>query len=157
MELLDVLLILGVFLPLLFVGIWQLNRVNPNRKAVKAGDSSIKELYNVYNQQVQDVLKIKDKQIQSLSAKLRTSEQEEEEEPDNPVKPVTWEEITALVHTTYPKIDKILPLAKKQIMDMTKGMTLQEILEYVKQFTGNKQSEGSSTPVESATYNPNWA
>ncbi len=157
MELLDVLLILGVFLPLLFVGIWQLNRVNPNRKAVKAGDNSIKEMYNTYNQQVQDVLKVKDKQIQSLSTKLRNYEQEDEEEPDNPVKPVTWEEITALVTTQYPKYAALLPLAKKQIMDATKGMTMKEILGYVKQFTGNQQSQTPFANAQSVAYNPDWA
>jgi len=157
MELNEILLILGIFLPLLFVGVWQLNRVNPNRKAVKAGDNSIKEMYNTYNQQVQDVLKVKDRQIQSLSTKLRSFEsEEEEEEPDNGVKPVTWEEITALVNSTYPKYVNLLPLVKKQVMDATKGMTMKEILQYVKQFTGNKQSEGTSNP-ESIAYNPNWA
>jgi len=157
MELIDVLLVLGVFLPLLFVGVWQLNRVNPNRKGVKAGDSSIKEMYNVYNQQVQDVLKVKDRQIQSLSTKLRSFEsEEEEEEPDDGVKPVTWEEITALVTSTYPKYANLLPLAKKQIMEATKGLSMEEILTYVKQFTGNKESQGTPSP-ESIAYNPNWA
>jgi len=157
MELIDVLLVLGVFLPLLFVGVWQLNRANPTRKGVKAGDSSIKEMYNVYNQQVTDVLKVKDRQIQSLSTKLRSFEsEEEEEEPDNGVKPVTFEEITALVNTKYPKYANLLPLVKKQVMEATKGMTMTEILNYVKQFTGNQESQGTPTP-ESITYNPNWA
>jgi len=156
MQLLDVLLILGVFLPLVFVGIWQLNRLNPTKKAQKAGDSSIRELYSVYNDQVSDVLKIKDKVISSLQAKLRNFEEEEQEEPDDGVKPVTWEEVTALVTTHYPKYAGLLPLVKKQVMEATKGMTREEILNYVKQFTGNKQSEAVTTP-ESATYNPNWA
>jgi len=157
MELNDVLLILGIFLPLFFVGIWQLNRLNPNKKAAKAGDSSIKDLYSVYNNQVTDVLKLKDKAIASLSAKLRNFEEDnEEEEEDNGVKPVTFEEITALVNTKYPKYAKFLPLVKKQVMDATKGMTMQEILEYVKTFTGNQQSQESPNP-ESVAYNSNWA
>jgi len=155
-ELIEVLLILGIFLPLLFVGVWQLNRVNPTRKGAKAGDSSIKELYSVYNQQVNDVLKIKDKQISSLTAKLRVFDEPNEEELDNGVKPVTWDEITALVTTQYPKYANLLPLVKKQVMDATKGMTMQEILEYVKTFTGNKQPQESPTP-QSITYNPDWA
>jgi len=156
MELNDVLLILGVFLPLLFVGIWQLNRINPNKKAAKAGDSSIRDLYSVYNNQVSDVLKLKDKAISSLQAKLRNFEAEEEEEPDDGVKPVTWEEITALVNAKYPKYTPLLPLVKKQVMEATKGMTLEEILNYVKQFTGNQQSQGQTTP-QSIAYNPDWA
>jgi len=161
MELLDVLLILGVFLPLLFVGIWQLNRVNPNRKATKAGDNSIKELYSVYNQQVTDVLKVKDKQIQSLSAKLRLYEDQTEEESP--------EQVADLIKS--PEIQKILeekgvnpqllnnPVIQKYIKKYTKGMSIEQVLEIAQQLgllKGNKKSEGSSTPG-SIAYNPNWA
>jgi len=59
-EIIEVLLILGIFLPLLFVGVWQLNRANPTKRAAKAGDKSISDMYNTYNLQVQDVLKVKD-------------------------------------------------------------------------------------------------
>jgi len=156
MEFNDVLLVLGVFLPLLSVGIWQLNRLNPNKKATKAGDSSIKELYEVYNTQVSDVLKIKDKSIASLQAKLRNFEETDEEDDTGTQKMVTFEEISALVQQTYPKYAPMLPLMKKQIMEITKGMTLEQILEYVKQITGNKQSKAGVSP-ESAQYNPNWA
>jgi len=156
MEFNDVLLILGVFLPLLLVGIWQLNRLNPNKKANKAGDSSIKELYSVYNTQVSDVLKLKDKSIASLQAKLRNFEEPNEEEEPGNEKQVTFEEITALVKQTYPKYVTMLPLMKKQIMEITKGMTLEQVLDYVKQFTGNQQSQGAPNP-ESTTWNPNWA
>jgi len=155
MELNEVLLFLGMFFPIFFVVIWQLNRLNPNKKAQKAGDNSIKELYNVFNNQVTDVLKLKDKQISSLAAKLRISEEEEEEE--DPIgKPITFEEITALVKQTYPKYAPMLPVFKKQIMEITKGMTLEQVMEYVKQITGNKQSQEGLIP-ESPEYNPNWA
>jgi len=158
MELNDVLLILGVFLPLLFVGIWQLNRLNPNKKANKAGDSSIKELYSVYNTQVSDVLKLKDKSIASLQAKLRNFEEPEEEEETkgNKDKQVTWEEIQTLVKTQYPKHAILLPLLKKQIMEATEGMSMEEVLDYVKQFTGDQQSQGA-TNLQSIAYNPDWA
>lgn len=116
-----------------------------------------------------EVISSKDMTITTLKDELRSVKgklyktlaleaEEEEEEPDNPVKPVTWEEITALVTAKYPnsKYIKLLPLAKKQIMDATKGMTMKEILEYVKSFTGNQEPQGSSNP-ESVAYNPNWA
>jgi len=156
MELIEVLLVLGVFLPLLLVGVWQLNRLNPNKKATKAGDSSIKELYTVYNTQVSDVLKLKDKSIASLQAKLRNFEEPDEEEQPGDEKQITFEEITALVNQTYPKYAPILPLMKKQIMEITKGMSLDQVLDYVKQLTGNKQSQAVPNP-ESTAYNPNWA
>jgi len=161
MELIEVLLILGVFLPLLFVGIWQLNRVNPNKKAAKAGDSSIKELYSVYNDQVSDVLKIKDKVIASLQAKLRNYEEENEEEEPEP--------IADLIKS--PEIQELLkqrginpsllnnPIIQKQIKKYTKGMTIEQVLEIAQQFgllKGSKESQ-SGIKQESQEYNPNWA
>jgi len=162
MEIIEVLLILGIFLPLLFVGVWQLNRVNPNRKASKAGDSSIKELYSVYNQQVNDVLKVKDKQIQSLSAKLRIFEEEPEEEMTEPV--------ADLIKS--PEIQKVLqergvnpavlnnPVIQKYIKKYTKGMTIEQVLEIAQQFgllKGNKQSQSPLANAQSIAYNPDWA
>jgi len=161
-EINDIFLILGIFLPLLFVGIWQLNRVNPNRKAVKAGDKSISELYNVHNQQVTDVLKLKDKQISSLSAKLRTYEGETDEEQP--------EQVADLVKN--PEIQKLLqakginpalldnPIISKYIKKYTKGMSIEQVLEIANQLgflKGNKQSQGDTLPNEPSTYNPNWA
>jgi len=159
-EIIDVLLILGVFLPLLFVGIWQLNRANPSRKGVKAGDSSIKAMYDVYNTQVQDVLKVKDKQIASLSTKLRNYEEEPEGEP---------EEVSNLIKN--PEIQKILqqrginpalldnPLVQKYIKKYTKGMSVEDVLAIVNQLgllKGNQQSQGDAIS-SSQGYNPNWA
>jgi len=153
MELIEVLLFLGVFLPCFFVGIWQLNRLNPIKKGLKAGDSSIKEMYGVYNQQVTDVLKVKDKQISSLSAKMRNYEQEDLVEELGPnEKGATFEEIQKLVHTTYPKYDTILPLFKKQIMEGVKGMSLNEIIQYISTLTGKTtQVTESGIPPFGAT------
>jgi len=161
-ELNEIFLILGIFLPLLFVGIWQLNRVNPNKRAAKAGDSSIKELYSVYNQQVNDVLKVKDKQIQSLSAKLRTFEEEpEQEEP---------EQVADLIKN--PEIQKLLqqrginpallenPIIQKYIKKYTKGMSIEQVLEIVQSLgflKGDKQPQGETLPNVQSDYNPNWA
>jgi len=137
MELNEVLLILGIFLPLFFVGVWQLNRLNPHKKANKAGDSSIKELYSVYNNQVSDVLKLKDKVISSLQAKLRNFEEEPEEEeqsisPDD-VSPILKE------YGVDPAILQI-PFIRDKFKEFTKGMTIQEALALVNQF---KKSSGS--------------
>jgi len=159
-EIIDVLLILGLFLPLLFVGIWQLNRVNPNKRAAKAGDSSIKELYSVYNQQVNDVLKVKDKQIASLTTKLRNYEEEPEEQT---------EEVTELIKS--PEIQKLLqqkginpalldnPVIQKYIKKYTKGMSIEQVLEIANQFgflKGNKQSKEGAIG-QPAEFNKDWA
>jgi len=161
LELLDVILVLGVFFPLLMVGIWQLNRTNPGRKAVKAGDNSIKEMYSVYNTQVTDVLKVKDKQIASLTTKLHNFEEEIEEEP---------EEVADLVQN--PEIQKLLqakginpalldnPIIQKYIKKYTKGMSIEQVLEIAKQLgflKGNKQPGDVSSQAEQSGYNPNWA
>jgi len=65
-------------------------------------------------------------------------------------KPVTWEEITALVNTEYPKYKLMLPLFKKQIMQGTKGMSMQEVLNYVKQFKENKESGGIAAQTDAS-------
>jgi len=119
-----------------------------------------------------DVLsKVNEETIERLSSELRKStgranrlqalrnndSEEEEETPEDGRKPVTFEEIQALVNTSYPKYAALLPLLKKQVMDATKGMTMEEVLGYVKQFTGNKQSQGNVATQDAAGYNPNWA
>jgi len=157
MEITEVLLILGIFVPV-FIGImWQLNRINPTKthqkKASGAAESSVSELFAVQTEQIKEIVKSKNNQIKSYQQQLR---QNDEELDPGDEKQVTFEEITALVKQTYPKYAPMLPLMKKQIMEITKGMSLEQILEYVKQITGNKQSEASLSP-ESAQYNPNWA
>jgi len=161
MELNEVLLILGIFLPCFLVGVWQLNRINPNKKAAKAGDSSIKDLYSVYNNQVSDVLKLKDKAISSLQAKLRIFETEPEEE--------TPEEVADLIKN--PEIQKLLqekginptvldnPVIQKYIKKYTKGMTIEQVLEIANQFGLLKGSKGSKDPLtqQSQEYNKDWA
>jgi len=161
-ELNEIILILGIFLPVFTVTVWQLNRLNPTKKGLKAGDSSIKEMYLTYNQQVQDVLKVKEKQIQSLSAKLRVSEEVPEEEEQ--------EQIVDLVKS--PEIQKILqekginpalldnPIIQKYIKKYTKGMSIEQVLEIANQLgflKGNKQSQGETVSNEQQPFNPNWA
>jgi len=162
MELNEVFLILGIFLPVFFAAIWQLNRINPHKKASKAGDSSIKELYSVYNTQVSDVLKLKDKVISSLQAKLRNYDEEnEEEEP---------EQITDLIKN--PEIQELLkqkginpalmdnPIIQKYIKKYTKGMSIEQVLEIAQQFGLLKGSKESKSPLDdpkSTIYNPDWA
>jgi len=159
-ELTDIFLILGIFLPLLFVGIWQLNRANPTKKALKAGDRSISEMYNTYNMQVQDVLKVKDKQIASLSQKLRNYEEEPEEEEQQVSELVKNPEIQKLLQSKG--IDPGLlnnPIISKYIKKYTKGMSIEQVLEIANSLgflKGNKQSQGNPF-AQSQEYNPNWA
>jgi len=139
MELNEVLLILGIFLPLFFAGIWQLNRLNPNKKAAKAGDSSIKELYNVYNNQVSDVLKLKDKAIASLSAKLRNFEEETEIEEEQTSIPLDDLKPLLQQQGINPAILEI-PMVRDKIKEFTQGMSITDLISLVSQFKKTSQT-----------------
>ncbi len=154
MELNEVLLILGIFLPLFFAGIWQLNRLNPNKKAAKAGDSSIKELYNVYNNQVSDVLKLKDKAIASLSAKLRNFEEEPESEEEETI---PLDDLKPLLEKQgiNPTILEI-PFVRDKIKEFTQGMSMTDVIKLVSQFKKSDKSEKSESNTEISQDQPQY-
>jgi len=153
-----VLLILGTFFGAIFAALYYKRGLNPVKKAQKRNESSLFDNLTEYREvekgTILDILKQKDNQIKSLNARIKQSEPEIEEEPQD--KAVSFEELQALVNAQYPKYAAFLPLMKKQIMEATKGMSMEEILGYVKQLTGNKQPQGITDP-QSAEYNPNWA
>jgi len=157
MELFDLVLglsILGVVSVMVLVTI---TRLSSPKKARNKGDNSISDLYDVYNTQVRDILKIKDTQIASLTSKLKRLEaQDAPELQESNGKDITFEEIQTIVQSKYPKASPLLLLMKKQIMDATKGMSKDQILGYVAQFTGNKESKGTPDPL-SVDYRPDWA
>ena len=157
-EYLLVILILGTLFASVFGAIYYKKSLNPVKKSQKRNEMSLFDNLTDYREveksTIADILKQKDNQIKSLNARIKQFEPLIEE--DQPQKGVSFEDITALVQKSYPKYAPLLPLMKKQIMDITKGMSLDEILTYVKQITGNKESQGNINP-ESSTYNPNWA
>ena len=131
---------------------------NDYRKIAKkdASDSAQKEVITSKDITI-TTLKDELRSVMGKLTRLRDKEPELEQElTESDGKQITFEEITALVKTNAPKYSKMLPLVKKQVMEAVKGMSMEEVLNYVKQFAGNQQSEGSTNP-ESATYNPNWA
>jgi len=164
-ELNDIILILGVFLPILLVGVWQLNRLNPSRKDTKQAkaqaDSSISELIGVQNTQTKVILDQKNNVIRSLEKKLANI-QGEEEQPE--------EEVADLVKN--PEIQKLLqskginpslldnPVIQKYIKKYTKGMSIEQVLEIANQLgflKGNKQTQSEASVNEQDGINPNWA
>jgi len=151
-------LILGVFFGSIIGGLYYKSTQSGVKKARKNNEISVYENLTQYREvekgTILDILKQKDNQIKSLNARLKLFEPQEEEEPTE--KQVSWEEIQVLVKEAAPQYAQFLPLMKKQIMEMTKGMTTKELLEYVKQFTGNKQPSGQ-TQAQSQGYNPDWA
>jgi len=158
LELLDVIAILGSLGAVLGVVMYGIRRHNPAKVAAKAGYDSIKTMYETYNTQVNDVLKIKDSQIKRLNAKIQA------DNPENPElstkEPINLDSLSPILqeHGINPALLSN-PLITKLIKKYTKGMGLDEILEIVSQIgllKGNKEPKGGAT-VESGEYNPNWA
>jgi len=146
LDITEIFLILGVFLPVFFVTIWQLNRLIPSKKQPKqaqnSADGSVSELFAVQTEQIKEIIKSKNNQIKSYQQQLRqTDEQTETIEAEPSGKAVTFEQITELVKMHYPQYSKMLPLFKGEIMKAVKGMTINEILGYVGSITG--KNDGS--------------
>jgi len=159
-EYLLVILILGTF-SIASVSAYLFKKgQNPVKKAQKRNEQSLFDNLTEYREvekgTILDILKQKDGQIKSLNARLKQFESYDDE--DQPKKGVSWEEIQVLVKEKYPQYSKYLmfPPVKKQIMEITKGMSLTEIIEYVKQFAGNQQS-GTGITEQSTEYNKDWA
>jgi len=156
-ELFDLVMGLSVLGVLTGVILFGITRISGPKKAKSKGDNSISDLYDVYNTQVTDILKIKDGQISSLTSKMKRLEaQMFPEETESNKEEGKFEELMALVKTQYPQYAPIALLAKKQIMEATKGMEMKEILGYVAQFTQNKGSK-VAPGTESVESNPTWA
>ncbi len=161
MELNEVLLILGIFIPSFIGVLWQLNRINPSKKGAKraheAVDTSLSELFGVQKEQIEEILKSKTNQIRSLEKKLRLESEESQIEtsPDAKDTQVRYEDIQALVKKQYPDKAKFLdiPFVKKEVMKAVKGMTLDEALTLVENWTGKKirrdtESQSAITTIE---------
>ena len=159
-EITLILLILGTGFASVFTAIYYKKQLNPVKKAQKRNESSLFDNLTEYREvekgTIMDILKQKDNQIKSLNARIQKFDPDVDENIKNNKKNVSFEEIQTLVKQAYPQYASFLPLAKKQIMEMTKGMSLDDILAYVGQITGNKEPKGQSDP-QSAEYNPNWA
>jgi len=158
-----VVLILGTFFMAIITAIYFKRGENPTKKARKNAETSLFDNLTQYREveksTIADILKQKESQIKSLNVRLKQFEPLAEE--DQQKGGVTWEEITALVQHQYPKYSSLLliPGVEKQVMKTTKGMSMDQILQYVKQFTGNQQSEGSPIAPDAAgnTWRPDYA
>jgi len=149
LELYDLVAILGSLGAVLGVVLYGIRRHNPAKVAAKAGYDSIKTMYETYNTQVQDVLKIKDAQIKRLNAKIQA---ESPITDDNSTKELANLDQLAPILQERGINPNILsnPVISKLIKKYTKGMGIDEILEIVNQFgllKGNKQPQ-SNDPVD---------
>jgi len=159
LELLDfysLIAVLGTVSSIALIGIF---RLKPTKTALKAGSDGVKEMYSVYNDQVKDVIKIKDAQIQRLMAKNRELEPVNE---DNTTKEsINLDSLAPILQKRGldPNLLKN-PLITKLIKKYTKGMGLDEIMAVVDSLgilKGNKQPTGQTDQYGQQAYNPNWA
>jgi len=158
LEFLDLIAVLSILGGVLGVVMYGIRRHNPQKTATKAGYDGIKSIYETYNTQVQDVLKIKDSQIKRLNAKLQVYEAPIEENTTK--EPINFDSLAPILQQRglNPNILKN-PLVNKYIKKYTKGMDIEEILSIVDALgliKGNKQPQGS-TAEQPEQYNPNWA
>jgi len=159
LELLDfysLIAILGTLSTVALIGIF---RLKPTKSAQKAGSDGVKEMYSVYNDQVKDVIKIKDAQIQRLMAKNRELDPITEE--NSTKEPINLDSLAPMLQARgiNPNLLKN-PLVTKLIKKYTKGIGLDEILPILEQFgilKGNKQSQSQTLPNDQSEFNPNWA
>jgi len=150
LELYDLIAVMGSLGAVLGVVLYGIRRHNPAKVAARAGYDSIKTMYETYNTQVQDVLKIKDAQIKRLNAKIQADNPPLDEE-NSPKEPINLESLAPILQQRgiNPAILEN-PFVTKLIKKYTKGMGLDEILALADQFgilKGNKQSQPSD-PVE---------
>jgi len=133
--------------------------VTRGKKAPRAAQDSIKTMYETYNQQVRDVIKIKDSQIKRLNANLQQYAPDIEE--DSTKDPISLDTLRPILEERgiNPAI-LTNPFVQKYIKKYTKGMGLDEILALAEQFgllKGNKQPKEQTLGYGSATWDPNSA
>jgi len=137
---------------------YAIKRHNPAKTAARAGYEGIKTIYETYNTQVQDVLKIKDAQIKRLNAKLQVYEAPiEEEKPSK--EPINLDSLAPMLQERGLNPDILKnPLVLKYIKKYTKGMGIEEIIAIADQlgiFKG--KSKGLPAQTGQSTFNPDWA
>jgi len=145
-DLLAVIAILGSVLGGVFGGIILIKRGEKGRKTAQ---DSISSMYSTYNQQVKDVLQIKDSQIKRLQNKIQQLEPDIEENPTNSPLELGALEKLAQERGINPAILKN-PMLQKLIKKYTKGMGIEEIIAIADQFgllKGNKQPKPSDTLI----------
>jgi len=152
-DFLAVLAVLGtLFGMVIYTKKWQ----NTGKKAIRSGENGVEAMYEVYNEQVKDIIKLKDNHIKRLNGELQQySSSSDEDEQNNPAK---YEDLKALAKEAgiNPLILE-MPFVKTQIKKYTKGMSIEEIISTVKElksFAGNRKSKSEDPQL--IDNNPNF-
>jgi len=129
-EFYTVVAILGTIIGLV---VFAIIRLNPSKRATKAGSDGVEKMYGVYSNQVDDILKLKDNQIKRLNAKINQLEPTEIEESQE--KGLGIDELKALAEQYGVKPALLdIPFVKKFIKKNVEGMTIEEIVQLGTQF-----------------------
>jgi len=159
LELIDLYGLIAVLVTASGLVITSIFMLRGGKKAPRAAQDSIKTMYETYNQQVHDVIKLKDNQIKRLNANLQQFAPDNE---DNATKdPINLESLAPILQERgiNPELLKN-PMINKLIKKYTKGMGIEEIVAIADQFgllKGNKQSRGQIVPDVAGAYDPNFA
>jgi len=138
-----VLLILGIYFPSLFAVIWMLKRPKTGKKkSVETSGDTVSEMFDTSSRGYKDIIKVKDNQIRSLSAKLNLDKQDSEDQGLLDQVP-SWEDIKALVKAEgVNPLYLEVPMFKKEIKKLIAGMTIGEIRENVSEIKKLAESKG---------------
>jgi len=123
--------------------IYGLSKRNLAEKGKKTSQDSISSMYSTYNQQVKDVLDLKDKQIKRLNNKIQQLEPDTEQDQTNTPLELGSLEKVLTERGINPALLKN-PLVQKYIKKYTKGMGIEEIIALADQFgflKGGKKPE----------------
>jgi len=150
MELLDFSFAIAVLASILGVVMFGLFRLNPAKDAQKAGAAGVKSMYEVYNSQVTDVMKLKDSQIKRLNAKLNEFTEEEEAPAGEAPAVSALEGLKPLLASRGINPALLdLPFVKNLIKKYTKDMNIEDIAALVQQFGLSKGSNITGLPDSS--------
>jgi len=147
LETFDFLAVLAVLLTAFGMVIYINKGHNRGKKAIKSGETGVTDMYEVYSEQVKDILKLKDNHIKRLNAELQQYTPTSDESDQNT--PVKYEDLKAMSKEAglNPLLLEI-PFVKTLIKKYTKGMSIEEIISTVnelKKFSGNIKSKQPTT------------
>ena len=139
---------------------WTLKRPKSGKKKVQDESSdSVGEMFKTSSTGYKDIIKVKDNQIRSLSAKLSQFNDESEQDESLLEHVPTWEEVKQLAKTQgINPLMLEMPFIKKEVKKLIRGMSIQEITQNVDELKklaadkgfklGDKKTDESKDPVD---------
>jgi len=111
-------------------------------KLIQQSSDTVSDMFDTSSRGFKDIIKVKDNQIRSLSAKLNL---EKEDSADQGIldQVPTWEDIKALAKTEgINPLYLEIPMVKKEVKKLIKDMTIEEIAENVGELKKLAESKG---------------